>query len=370
MVAFIAFSGKSNTGLPIATLSPTVNVYRLSDFAEVATAVPAVYIDDASDPSLGGYRVSSANTPNVDGEDYYWEADLDPGAVIGLSDSRRYKDGVYSGTTNARIETDIPAIFADVASLDDVKITTARANLLDEITALRLAELDPANLPADIDTLITRLTAARAANLDEITAARLAELDGANMPGDIDALGTGQGVLATAIAGVPAAVDVALSDDVKITTARANLLDEITALRLAELDPANLPADIDTLITRLTAARAANLDEITAARLAELDGANMPGDIDALGTGSRRVGYGYRGRARCGGRGLERNAWSRGLGRDRADAAPSWCELRRRHYHRVSRHPCGEGRHPGCTHRVQPGHRGPHGHVHHHVDRG
>ncbi len=43
-----------------------------------------------------------------------------------------------------------------------------------------------------------------------------------------------------------------------------------TEARLAELAAANLPADVDTLLSRLTAARATNLDEITAVRMATL----------------------------------------------------------------------------------------------------
>ena len=50
------------------------------------------------------------------------------------------------------------------------KLTAARAALLDQITALRLAELDPANIPADIDTLLARLTALRAGYLDNLSA--------------------------------------------------------------------------------------------------------------------------------------------------------------------------------------------------------
>ena len=50
------------------------------------------------------------------------------------------------------------------------KLTAARAALLDQITALRLAELDAANIPADIDTLLARLTAPRAGYLDNLSA--------------------------------------------------------------------------------------------------------------------------------------------------------------------------------------------------------
>jgi len=108
-------------------------------------------------------------------------------------------------------------------------------------TEARLAELDAANIPADIDTLLARLTDARAGYLDNLsggavalasvcTDARLAELDAANMPADLDTL---------------------LS---RLTDARAGYLDE--------LDAANIPADIDTLLSRLTAARAGYLDEL------------------------------------------------------------------------------------------------------------
>jgi hypothetical protein len=68
-----------------------------------------------------------------------------------------------------------------------------------------------------------------------------------------------------------------------------------TAARLAELDAANIPSDVDTikavigaiegattLHNKLTAARAALLDQITAARMAELDAANLPADIDTI----------------------------------------------------------------------------------------
>lgn len=60
----------------------------------------------------------------------------------------------------------------------------------------------------------------------------------------------------------------------KLTAARAALLDQITALRMAELDAANIPTDIDTLLARLTALRAGYLDELAAA--------NIPADVDTL----------------------------------------------------------------------------------------
>lgn len=49
------------------------------------------------------------------------------------------------------------------------------------------------------------------------------------------------------------------------------LASECTAARLGELDAANIPADVDTLLARLTAVRAGYLDELAAA--------NMPTDL-------------------------------------------------------------------------------------------
>jgi hypothetical protein len=83
-------------------------------------------------------------------------------------------------------------IAVETSSLDGTKITTARANNLDEITAARLAELDPANLPADVDTLLARLTALRATNLDNLDAAiSLVLSTGAAGPWTTAAAGTG-----------------------------------------------------------------------------------------------------------------------------------------------------------------------------------
>ncbi len=253
------------------------------------------------------------------------------------------------------------------------KLTAARATLLDQITALRMAELDAANIPADIDlikgytdtlegaigaiegatTLHNKLTAARAALLDQITALRMGELDAANLPADVDTLKAAIGAIegatalhnkltaaraafldaaissrstltqaqilsdATPFAGANIAAIVAYVDTLetaigaiegattlhnKLTAARAALLDQITAARLAELDAANIPADIDlikgytdtlegaigaiegatTLHNKLTAARAALLDQITALRMGELDAANLPADVNIL----------------------------------------------------------------------------------------
>lgn len=126
------------------------------------------------------------------------------------------------------------------------KLTAARAALLDGLTAVRLAELDAANIPADIDTLLTRLTALRAGYLDELGAA--------NIPADIDTL------LA------------------RLTAVRAGYLDNLSggAVALA----ASWTAALATALGNYTAARAGYLDELAAA--------NIPADVDGLKTSRDR----------------------------------------------------------------------------------
>lgn len=266
------------------------------------------------------------------------------------------------------LETAIGAI--EGATTLHNKLTAARAALLDQITALRMAELDPANLPADIaaistelanatyglsaietlvddletavgaiegaTTLHNKLTAARAALLDQITALRMAELDPANLPADVAAISTtlanatyGLAALETLVDDLETAVGTiegATTLHNKLTAARAALLDQITALRMAELDPANLPADVaaisttlanatyglaaletlvddletavgaiegaTTLHNKLTAARAGYLDNINNAQLLNLTAARL-GYIDLLATTEAVGPYSY-----------------------------------------------------------------------------
>jgi len=155
------------------------------------------------------------------------------------------------------------------------RLTATRAGYLDNLsggavalasvcTEARLAELGATNIPADIDTLLSRLTAARAGYLDNINQAGLLQLT-ATRAGYLDNLSGG----AVALASV------------------------CTATRLSELDPTNIPGDIDTLLARLTATRAGYLDNLsggavalasvcTEVRLAELGATNIPADIDTL----------------------------------------------------------------------------------------
>lgn len=208
--------------------------------------------------------------------------------------------------TEARLaelgSTNLPA---DVDTLL-TRLSSVRAGYLDNLsagavalasvcTSARLGELDPANLPADIDTLLARLSAVRAGYLDNLSAGAVAlasvvgALNDAAVDGDPTATDTlmqyikqlinilvgTAGVVTFPVEAAPAnAVSLAeviraiyndtvgLAGDVMRGTNSAALATVATEARLAELDAANLPADVDTLIARLTAARAGYLDSL------------------------------------------------------------------------------------------------------------
>ncbi len=112
-----------------------------------------------------------------------------------------------------------------IAAASDIPamVGTNNAALASVCTEARLAELAAANLPADVDTLLTRITAA-VALASICTEGRLAELDAANLPTDIAAIPT-----------------------TMIGTDNAALASVCTEARLAELAAANLPADVDAI---------------------------------------------------------------------------------------------------------------------------
>lgn len=135
----------------------------------------------------------------------------------------------------AEIKTQCDSALTDYDGPTEAEMDTAHALLATVAISseARLAELDAANIPADIDTLLTRLSAARAGYLDNIS------------------------VGAVALAAV------------------------CTEVRLAELAAANLPADIDLLLARITAS-VALASVCTEGRLAELDAGNLPSDVDDI----------------------------------------------------------------------------------------
>lgn len=92
---------------------------------------------------------------------------------------------------------------------------------------------------------------------------------------------------ANAAGGLPVSAGGSLALDTFLgrITGNVALASVCTETRLAELDAANLPADVDTLTSRLSAARAGYLDELAAG--------NIPADLDSLLTRltAARAGY-------------------------------------------------------------------------------
>lgn len=136
---------------------------------------------------------------------------------------------------------------AYVDTLETIVGTEGGASLANKLTAARAAFLDAA--------ISSRSTLTQAQVLSDAT-----PFAGANIAAIVAYVDT----LETAIGAIEGAT--ALHN--KLTAARAALLDQITALRMAELDAANIPADIDTLLARLTALRAGYLDNLSAGAVA------------------------------------------------------------------------------------------------------
>lgn len=124
-------------------------------------------------------------------------------------------------------------------------------NLAPVLALLRHATHGLAALNTDLDTLLVRLSAAKSSYLNELSSA--------HMPADLDTLKT------------------------RLSEYRAGLLNYLT-----ELGSAHIPADIDTLLSRLTAARAGYLNYLT-----ELSSAHIPADIDTLKARLTAVRAGY-----------------------------------------------------------------------------
>jgi len=159
-------------------------------------------------------------------------------------------------------ELDPANLPADVAAIPTTaQRGTDNAALASVCTSLRLAELDAANLPANIDTLITRITAA-VALASVCTPTRLAELDAGNLPADIAAIPT------TAQRGTDG-VDTAPMRG----TNSAALASVCTSGRLAELDAGNLPADIAALPVTPTQSEASDDVTVTSNAVQDTEGA-------------------------------------------------------------------------------------------------
>jgi hypothetical protein len=157
-----------------------------------ATGAPGVYYYDWTPPAdadevyVGYVRDTAGTAKNVPQvEEMYVGGWADQVDDIDTRLPTDPADESLQQASHTQTQADIAALNdlsqADVqAAMTSQGYTTTRAPYLDELAA--------ANLPADVDTLLSRLTALRAAALDEITAARMAELDAANMPADLDAV--------------------------------------------------------------------------------------------------------------------------------------------------------------------------------------
>jgi len=179
-----------------------------------------------------------------------------------------------------------------------LQVTAARAALLDQITALRLAELDAGNIPTDLANIIAYVDliddavnglAAIKAEVEGLAGAAMRGTDGAALAASWTA------ALATALGNYTAAkaafLDVAISSRAAAATALSNatwtdakagyltaavaLASVCTAARLGELDAGNVPADVDTLKAAIGAIEGATTlhNKLTAARAAFLDAA-------------------------------------------------------------------------------------------------
>jgi hypothetical protein len=95
----------TNAGVPATGLSPTLDVWRVADGVQQVTAQAMAEV------AGGWYRYTAFSA--VDGSQYVWAADL----TATLANADRYKGGAFSGTTETRLETDIPAILADTADI-------------------------------------------------------------------------------------------------------------------------------------------------------------------------------------------------------------------------------------------------------------
>lgn len=129
---------------------------------------------------------------------------------------------------------------------------TDSAALASVATEARLAELDAANLPADVDTLLGRITSTLFTGITSL-AEWIGLLAGkqtgnATARTEIRATGAGAGTYDETTDSNEAIRDTAPLGTAMRGTDSAALASVATEARLAELDPANLPADLDAVL--------------------------------------------------------------------------------------------------------------------------
>jgi hypothetical protein len=284
------FCRNTNMRKNVASQYVSFQMIAVADGSDVTSGTPAVYytIDGGTQATGGGTATHEGNgqwsylvvQAETNGDHVAWTMVL----ATAVSQTVNTYPVSFDPTDAVRIGlTSLPNAAADAAG--GLAISDAGGLDLDtqlaatnEVTAVRMATLTDWINGGRLDLLLDAIptTAMRgtdsAALASVATEARLAELDAANLPADIAAIPT------TAMRG----------------TDSAALASVATEARLAELDAGNLPTDIAAIPT--TAMRgtdsAALASEVTSARMATLtdwiDGGRLDLLLDAIPTTAMR----------------------------------------------------------------------------------
>ena len=181
---------------------------------------------------------------------------LDSASCTEIGSSGMYRWPSSNVTTQPTTNKSYGYIMTDATSGEKFLGKFVVGGYIDAIKEARLVELDAANIPADIDTLLSRLSAARAGYLDNLSVGAVA---------------------------LEATVQTILTDTNELQTDWTNggrldlLIDAIKAITDALPDSGALTtidSNLTTLLSRLSAARAGYLDELSSA--------NLPSDIDLI----------------------------------------------------------------------------------------
>ncbi len=180
--------------------------------------------------------------------------------VQSLTDLKDFADDGYDPAAN-KVEG---VKLVDTTTVNTDMRGTNNAALATVATEARLAELDAANIPADVDTLKARITATLFAGITALAEwlGAIAGKQSANATArtEIRATGAGSGTYDETTDSLEAIRDTAPLGTAMRGTDNAALASVCTEARLAELDAANLPTDVaavqsdlPTKITRNTA---------------------------------------------------------------------------------------------------------------------
>lgn len=117
-----------------------------------------------------GFRAAAINNALIDGGDVLDVSLTEIGGdAQSATDLKDFADAGYDPGTN-KVEG---VKLVDTTTTNTDMVGTASAALASVCTEGRLSELDGANIPADVDTLLTRLSAARAGYLDNLNIGEL-----------------------------------------------------------------------------------------------------------------------------------------------------------------------------------------------------